>query len=62
MGLRHADQMALNSPTSGGRSFCKVRSWTRAREFSFSFINKCRGGMCALALTSYGLYECITVE
>jgi hypothetical protein len=35
-------KLALTSPTSGGRLVGIVRSWTKAMEFSFSFIGKTR--------------------
>jgi hypothetical protein len=37
-GIRHADQMALTSPTSGGRSVGLVRLRTQDTEFSFSLL------------------------
>jgi hypothetical protein len=44
-GTRHADhvapsfrkKLALTSSTSGSRSVCIVRSWTKATEFFFFF-------------------------
>jgi hypothetical protein len=35
VGIRHANHVALTSPTSGGRSVGIVRSRTQATEFSF---------------------------
>jgi hypothetical protein len=40
-GTHYPQKLALTSPTSGGRSVGIARSWTQAREFSFSFNNIC---------------------
>jgi hypothetical protein len=45
VGIRRADharlpcpqKLALNSPTSGGRSVGIIRSWTQAMKFGFNF-------------------------